>query len=319
MMFFALLLQAGSEPPPLPVRARQFFAPLPARMDAPGLSPQPAQIELGRKLFYETQLSFNNTQSCNTCHDLMAYGQDGRPTSPGAVRGRGKRNAPSVYTAALHKAQFWDGRSSSVEDQARFPILNEIEMGMPSETLVEQRLRAVPEYRRLFARAYPHDLEPVRWERVLQAIGAFERGLLAPAPFDRYLQGEVAALDASQARGLEHFLRVGCVQCHQGPALGGDRLQKIGQRRPFPCDDRGRAEATGQAQDEGVFKVPSLRNVSETGPYYHHGQVRRLEEAVQLMGQHELDVELTPQEVMEICDFLLSLKGQIPTDYVKPP
>lgn len=319
VIFFALLLQASSETPPLQVLARKHFAPLPARMDAPGSQPQPAQIELGRRLFYETQLSMNNTQSCNTCHDLRFYGQDGRPTSPGAVRGRGKRNAPSVYTAAMHTAQFWDGRSPNVEDQARFPILNEIEMGMPNEALVEQRLRAIPEYRQLFARAFPQDKEPLRWERLLQAIGAFERGLLARAPFDRYLEGDVSALDDRQLRGLEHFLRLGCVQCHQGPALGGGSLHKIGHKRPFPCQDRGRAEATGKPEDEGVFKVPSLRNIGETAPYYHDGQVRKLEEAVRLMGQHELDVDLTPQQVMEICDFLLSLTGEIPTDYIKSP
>ena len=319
LLFLALLLQAFCESPPLQVRARQVFSPLPSSAARPGAPLDPAQVELGRHLFYETQLSFNNTQSCNTCHDLERYGVDGRPTSPGAVHGRGTRNAPSVYTAALHVAQFWDGRSPTVEDQAQFPILNDIEMGMHNEKEVEERLRAIPAYRERFARAFPNDPQPLRWPRLLQAIGAFERGLLAPAPFDRYLEGDLSALDAQQCRGLEHFIRVGCAQCHQGPALGGTSLQKIGQKRPFPCSDRGRAQATGKPEDEGLFKVPSLRNVVETRPYYHDGSVFRLEDAVKLMGEHELDVDLTPQEVMEICDFLTSLTGKIPADYIKPP
>ena len=319
LLLVGLLIEAGSEGTPLQVRARKVFAPLPARMDLPGNAPTAAQIDLGRRLFYEKRLSFNETQSCNTCHDLQQYGVDGRATSPGAVRGRGTRSAPSVYTAALHVAQFWDGRSPTVEGQAGLPILNPIEMGMQSATQVEERLRDIPDYPPRFASAFPQDPQPLRFKRIVQALGAFERGLVAPAPFDRYLEGDVQALDERQAKGLEDFLRVGCVNCHQGPAVGGGSLQKLGQKRPFPTTDRGRAESTHRPQDEGLFKVSSLRNIAETGPYFHNGRVRRLDEAVQLMAEHELDLSLTAQEVMEICDFLTSLTGQIPTDYIKAP
>ena len=153
----------------------------------------------------------------------------------------------------------------------------------------------------------------------MQALGAFERGLVTPAPFDGYLQGDEQLLDTSQQRGLEHFLRLGCAECHSGPALGGASFQKLGRKQPFVSEDRGRFTVTQQASDDGVFKVPSLRNVCETAPYFHDGRVRKLEEAVRLMATHECDQALTPQELSELCDFLTSLTGQIPLDYVRYP
>ena len=315
-----LFWPVGSEQPPLLLRARRLFSPVPTRMDGSRPAPTPAQIDLGRVLFYEKQLSQNNTMSCNSCHDLrFGYGADGRPTSPGAVSGRGTRNAPTVYHAALHQSQFWDGRSPDVEDQAQFPVLNVVEMAMPSPAEVEKRLRASLEYEKLFRAAFPQDPNPVRWPRVLQAIGAFERGLVTPSPFDRYLEGEEQVLDSSQSRGLEHFLRLGCADCHNGPALGGLNLHKLGRKQPFASQDRGRFTVTHKASDDGVFKVPSLRNVCETAPYFHDGGVRKLEEAVGLMAKHECGQNLTPQQLGELCDFLTSLTGQIPLDYVRSP
>jgi len=315
-----LLWPVGSEQAPLLLRARKLFSPVPIRMDGSRATPTPAQIDLGRVLFYEKQLSQNNTMSCNSCHDLRSgYGADGRPTSPGAVSGRGTRNAPSVYHAALHSSQFWDGRSPDVEDQAQFPVLNAVEMAMSSPAEVEKRLAAQPEYRKLFAAAFPQDSNPVRWSRVLQALGAFERGLVTPGPFDRYLQGDEQVLDASQLRGFEHFLRLGCAECHNGPALGGVSLQKLGRKQAFASQDRGRYAFTHKASDDGVFKVASLRNVCETAPYFHDGRVRKLDEAVSLMAEHECGQSLSPQELAELCDFLTSLTGQVPLDYVRSP
>lgn len=315
-----LLLPALSEPLSLLQRAQKVFKPLPARMDGQLSAPSPALIDLGRRLFYEKQLSQNNTMSCNSCHDLRyGYGADGRVVSPGAVSGRGTRNAPSVYHAALHASQFWDGRSPTVEDQARFPMLEKVEMAMPSLDEVESRLRSSSEYVRRFAEAYPGQKQPVTWKNAMLAIGAFERGLVTPGPFDRYLQGDESALDSSQLKGLEHFLRLGCAECHDGAALGGNQLRRLGARESFLSEDRGRIQATHLQSDDGVFKVPSLRNVCETAPYYHNGRVARLEEAVSLMGRHECGKRLSPQEVSELCDFLTSLTGQVPKDYVSAP
>ncbi|MBS2036565.1 cytochrome-c peroxidase [bacterium] len=315
-----LLLPALCEPLSLLQRAQRMFKPLPTRMDGNLPVPAPAQIDLGRRLFYEKQLSQNNTMSCNSCHDLRyGFGADGRPVSPGAVSGRGTRNAPSVYHAALHVSQFWDGRSPDVEDQARFPMLEKVEMGMPSLDEVESRLRSNPDYVRRFAEAYPGQTQPVTWKNAMKAIGAFERGLVTPAAFDRYLQGDETALDSSQLRGLEHFMRLGCAECHEGAALGGGQLRKLGSKQAFASEDRGRFQVTHSSADDGVFKVPSLRNVCETAPYYHNGRVQKLEEAVVLMGRHECGQQLTPQQVNELCDFLTSLTGQIPKEYVSAP
>ncbi|MBX3169444.1 MAG: cytochrome-c peroxidase [Candidatus Eremiobacteraeota bacterium] len=319
-LILGLVLPVLGQPLSLLQRAQKVFAPLPQRMDEKGKIPGPALIELGRTLFYEKRLSQNNTMSCNSCHDLRyGFGADGRPTSPGAVSGRGTRNAPTVYHAALHSWQFWDGRSPTVESQAGSPLTNPVEMAMPDGFEVEKRLLADPGYRRLFAQAFPGDPQPVRYAYVMLAIGAFERGLVTPAPFDRYLEGDETALDSRQLKGLEHFLRVGCAECHHGAALGGTELRKLGRKEAFASQDRGRFLATHAAADDGVFKVPSLRNVCETGPYYHNGQVRQLEEAVALMGRHECGQQLTPQEVAELCDFLTSLTGEIPKDYVRSP
>lgn len=315
-----LVLPVLAAPQSLLQRAQKVFAPLPVRMDERGKTPRPALIDLGRRLFYEKQLSLNNTMSCNSCHDLRnGFGADGRPTSPGAVSGRGTRNAPSVYNAALHFWQFWDGRSATVETQAGAPMTNPVEMALPDGFEVEKRLLAIPDYVKRFALAFPEDEHPVRWTHAMEAIGAFERGLVTPAPFDRYLEGDETALDSRQLKGLDLFLRVGCAECHHGATLGGNELRQIGRKEAFPSQDRGRFLATHLAVDDGVFKVPSLRNVCETGPYYHNGQVRKLEEAVSLMGRHECGQQLSPQEVSELCDFLTGLTGEIPKDYVSPP
>jgi cytochrome c peroxidase len=320
ILVMLLLLPGLCEPLSLLQRAQKVFKPLPVRMDGKLPTPSPAQIDLGRRLFYEKQLSQNNTMSCNSCHDLRyGFGADGRPVSPGAVSGRGTRNAPSVYHAALHFWQFWDGRSLDVEDQAHFPILEKVEMGMPSLEEMERRLRANSDYPKRFAEAYPGEAQPVTWRHAVQAIGAFERGLVTPAPFDRFLEGDESALDSSQLKGLDHFLRLGCAECHEGAALGGTQLRKLGRVEAFASEDHGRFQATHIPADEFIFKVPSLRNVCETAPYYHNGRVQRLEEAVGLMGRHECGQQLTPQEIAELCDFLTSLTGTIPKEYVSSP
>jgi cytochrome c peroxidase len=296
------------------------FAAVPDRMDSEDEPAIPALVELGRHLYYETRLSLDESMSCNTCHDLAAYGVDGSPTSEGVRGDLGARNAPTVYHAAGHVAQFWDGRAANVEEQAKGPILNPVEMAMPSEEEVMARLRAIPEYVQAFEAAFPDDPNPMTYDNVAKAIGAFERGLVTPSRWDAYLAGDDDALTPEEKEGLETSLDAGCQGCHAGTYVGGNLFQRLGAVEPWPRqDDPGRFAVTGVEADRMLFKVPSLRNVAVTGPYYHDGSVRSLAEAVRLMGRHQLGRELTSEQVSSIVAYLSALTGEIPAAYVAPP
>jgi cytochrome c peroxidase len=276
-------------------------------------------VDLGRKLFFDPRLSKSGTISCNSCHSLTRYGADGQPTSPGHKGQRGGRNSPTVYNAHLQFAQFWDGRSPNVEDQAQGPVLNPIEMAMPDEASVAAVLKAVPEYSKAFSDLFPDDKQPVSLRNAAIAIGAFERGLLTPSRFDAYLSGDDSALNESEKSGLKSFIEVGCASCHSGAALGGTSYQKLGAKKAYPDEDLGRFALTKKEVDRSKFKVPILRNVSETGPYFHSGKVQTLDEAVELMGRHQLGKELSAAEKADIVAFLQSLKGELPADYIAAP
>ncbi|MCA9776573.1 MAG: cytochrome-c peroxidase [Candidatus Eremiobacteraeota bacterium] len=292
-----------------------LFKPLP---DRAGETASPEMVDLGRMLYYEKRLSKDGTISCNSCHDLQAYGVDGESTSLGVDGKRGGRNAPTVYNAALHVAQFWDGRSPDVEDQASGPMLNPVEMAMEKE-LVETRLQEIPEYQERFAKAFPEQKNPITLENTANAIASFERGLLTPGPFDRFLEGDATALDLGQMAGMKLFIEVGCASCHNGPGLGGGQYQKLGVKKEFDTKDLGRYEVTGKESDKKKFKVPSLRNITQTGPYFHDGSVASLHEGIAMMAEYQLDKELTPDEMSKLEAFLSSLTGQIDSDYVKEP
>ncbi len=292
-------------------------APLPAAMETAANPLAAAKVDLGRTLYYDTRLSLNNNVSCNSCHSLTGYGVDGRQFSLGTKNQPGGRNAPTVYNAAAHIAQFWDGRAPTVEEQAKGPVLNPVEMGMPNATLVLSRLRAVSAYRVAFKNAFPGQANPITYDNVGLAIGAFERGLVTPGPWDRFLKGDSTALTPEQRRGFNAFVSAGCQACHAGALVGGAMYQKLGMVRPWTDkSDVGRAAVTHQASDTLVFKVPSLRNVTQTGPWFHNGSVATLPQAVRLMGQHQLGRDLTDQQVAEIVDFLQALKGDLPTSYI---
>ena len=279
-----------------------------------------AKINLGRMLFYEPRLSKGQDVSCNSCHDLANYGVDGKRFSTGFQGQLGGRNSPSVYHAAGHLAQFWDGRAADVEEQAKGPVLNPVEMAMPSAAAVVATLKAIPGYRQAFAEAFPHEPDPVTFDNMARAIGAFERKLVTPSRWDRFLNGDRAAITQEEMAGHHEFMHGGCAACHNGPYVGGRMFQKLGAEKPWPAtDDPGRIAVTQNAADRMVFKVPSLRNVEKTAPYFHSGHVNRLAEAVQLMGRHQLGVELEPQQVTRIVAWLKTLTGEIPRDYIKPP
>lgn len=310
---------AAADGAALQARAAGLFGVLPAEMASDDRPVTEARVALGRMLYYENRLSRNQAISCNTCHDLARYGVDGEPTSSGHKAQRGGRNSPTTYNAALHIAQFWDGRAADVEAQAKGPVLNPIEMAMPDADAVVRVLKSIPGYAPLFAAAFPGEADPVTYDNAATAIGAFERRLVTPSAFDRFLAGDPAALTPAQLTGLATFMEAGCATCHSGVGIGGGMYQKLGIVKPYETADAGRAVVTGSDADRYFFKVPSLRNITETGPYFHDGRVATLDDAIRLMADHQLGRALTDAQVAEIRTFLAGLKGDIPADYIAPP
>ena len=198
--------------------------------------------------------------ACNSCPPLAHYGQDGEPTSPGHRGQRGGRNSPTVYNAAFHVSQFWDGRAANVEEQAKGPVLNPIEMAMPSEEAVVAVLASIPGYVEAFAVAFPDDDESLSYENMARAIGAFERKLATPGRFDAFMEGDLDALSAAELAGLQAFIETGCITCHIGPTVGGTLYQKLGLVKPYETADEGRFEVTGEEAQRKRCKVPSRRN-----------------------------------------------------------
>lgn len=313
---------APATPAPPAVAREQLavFARLPAVAAAESGQPSEAAVTLGRMLFYEPRLSKSQTISCNSCHDLATYGADGQATSDGHKGQVGTRNSPTVLNAAAHFAQFWDGRAPDVEGQAKGPVLNPVEMAMPSEARVVLVLESMPEYVDLFEKAFPNDKRPVTYDNMARAIGAFERRLMTPSRWDALLSGDGTALTADETLGLKTFLGAGCQACHNGALLGGTSYQKLGAVKAYPrSSDPGRAAVTKAGADKGVFKVPSLRNVEKTGPYFHDGQVDSLDRAVREMAEYQLGKSLSDAETARIIAFLKVLTGKIDRDYTKPP
>ncbi len=293
---------------------------LPEEMASQGRVLSPARVDLGRMLYYEPRLSKSKAVSCNTCHPLDKYGVDGGKVSLGHEGLKGARNAPTVYNAAGHFVQFWDGRAADVEEQAKGPVMNPVEMAMPSAAEVEGVLRAMPGYQQAFRKAFPGESNPVTFDNMAIAIGAFERKLVTPSRWDRYLKGDDSALSAAEKAGWATFRTAGCQTCHMGPYVGGSVYRKLGEAQAFPnTADAGRYEVTRREADRMMFKVPSLRNVAKTGPYFHNGEVAQLQEAVRLMGRHQLGQELSTAQVASIATFLNALTGEIPREYIKQP
>jgi cytochrome c peroxidase len=271
-------------------------------------------------LYYDARLSRGQDVSCNTCHALDKYGVDDEALSTGFKGQKGSRNAPTVYNAAGHFVQFWDGRAANVEEQAMGPILNPVEMAMPDQKRVIQVLRSMPEYVEAFKKAFPDEKNPVMYDNVGLAIGAFERKLVTSSRWDKFLGGDQTALTDREKAGLNAFLDAGCQACHSGAFLGGSVFQKLGAVKPYPdTRDLGRFNVTKQDADKQVFKVPSLRNVEKTAPYFHDGSVKTLKEAVTNMANYQLGRTLSPADVTSILSFLNTLTGDLPSEYIKEP
>ncbi len=297
----------------LRAKANQLLGALPSRM--PGSENDTAGlIGLGRKLYFDKRLSLNRAISCNTCHVLDHWkgGVDGEPTSDGVFGRRGERNAPTVLNAGLHFAQFWDGRAPNLEEQAKVPILRAVEMAMPSEAEVLKRLRAVSSYRTRFAKAFPGAGQPFTFDDVAKAIAAFERTLITHDRFDDFLKGDDRALNRRELKGLELFLSKGCATCHHGPLLGANSYQKMGLAHPYQNqEDKGRYTVTKAENDLYQFKVPSLRNIALTAPYFHDGSQAKLEDAVAKMAYLQLDRKLAPEDIALITKFLRTLSDKV--------
>ncbi|WP_228029717.1 cytochrome-c peroxidase [Leptospira borgpetersenii] len=290
-----------------------------------GEADTPELIQLGEKLYFEKRLSANNTQSCNSCHNIIgnAGGVDNLPTSPGAFGKNGVRNSPTVFNAGFHLAQFWDGRAKDLKEQAKGPILNPLEMAMPSAIEVEKKIGEIPEYQELFAKAYSDsstkenpktasvEMKKITYDNIAGAIAAFERSLKTQDRFDDFQRGDYKALSTEEQEGLEKFLTTGCTTCHVGPLLGGNSFRKLGQVNPYEnTNDKGRQDLTKNPTDAFVFKVPSLRNVAMTGPYFHDGKTTTLEEAVKKMAYLQLGKELSESDTKSIATFLKTLTNK---------
>jgi cytochrome c peroxidase len=318
----AALASAGCANRPVTVDTSklQGFAPLPAAPVYRASDSTTAKVDLGRMLYYDARLSKNQTVSCNSCHRLSLYGVDGKATSEGQGGQRGSRNSPTVYNASMQFRQFWDGRAPDVEKQAQGPLLNPIEMAMPSEQAVVERLKAIPGYKPAFQKAFPGERDPITLDHVSEAIGVFERGLRTPSRWDAYLQGDQSTLTALEKAGFNQFVDAGCAMCHSGDLVGGHAYQKLGVRKEYSdTSDPGRYAVTQNQSDRMVFKVPSLRNVAMTGPFFHNGKVETLEEAVTQMAMYQTGKPLSPEGRDSIIVWLKCLTGEIDVNYVKPP
>ena len=298
----------------------------------PGMAPAPednptteAKVELGKMLFMDPRFSSTGTVSCNSCHNIMEGGDDSRSVSM-CVHGKtGGRNAPTVWNAAFHSVQFWDGRENLLEDQAKGPVTNPVEMGMSDIEKAMDQVRAIPGYRPYFKKAFGENSMSVN--NAAKAVAAFERTLITPnSAYDRFVKGDKQALSEQQQKGMQTFSDVGCVACHSGAAFNGPQVTfGVGFYAKFPtftehavvtkyqlAQDKGRAEATGKKEDEHNFRVPTLRNITDTAPYFHNGSVNDLHEAVRVMAATQLNKELLPQEIDDIVAFLKALTGEYP-------
>lgn len=297
-----------------------MFQPLPAQAASPSNEITDAKVDLGRMLYYETRISKGGKMSCNSCHVLDKYGNDNLPFSPGHEGKLGGRSSPSTYNAALHVTQFWDGRAPSVEEQAKGPVLNPVEMGAPSADFVIQVLKSMPGYVEAFKAAFPGEADPVSYDNFGKAVGAFERKLLTPSKWDAFLKGNKDAFSAEEKKGFATFAKTGCVTCHNGAPVGGMMYQKLGLVKAWPdLKDNGRADVTKNDGEKSFFKVPSLRNITETAPYLHDGSVKTLDEMVKKMAEYQLGKQLSDEETASIITFLKALKGDLPADYIKKP
>jgi cytochrome c peroxidase len=279
------------------------------------LSLDEAKVALGNRLYHDTRLSGDDTVSCATCHDLAKGGTDQSPTSTGIGGAVGPINAPTTYNSGLFVRQFWDGRAADLEEQAAGPVHNPIEMGSNWDQVIP-KLEEDPDYVEAFAALYP--AQGISGETIVDAIAVFERSLITPnARFDQFLRGDTDAITEQEKQGYELFKSIGCSNCHVGAAMGGQSFERMGLQSDYFADrgnvqevDNGRFNFTKDEKDRFKFKVPSLRNIAVTYPYFHDGQTDNLKEAVMIMSKYQEGRELSDEEADLIVQFLKSLTGE---------
>lgn len=297
-------------------RAKELFQALPT-IEAQVAKVSAESVELGKMLYFDPRLSSSWLVSCNSCHQVGMGGVDSQETSIGHGWNKGPRNAPTVLNSVFNLAQFWDGRAPDLKEQAKGPVQAAVEMNNQPEKVI-QTLKSMPGYVARFEKAFPGSKDPVTFENMAKAIADFESTLITPdSPFDQFLKGDANALSAQAKQGLTLFMDKGCSGCHNGINVGGGMYQPFGVvERPgadiLPPGDKGRFAVTKTLSDEYVYKVPSLRNVALTAPYFHSGKVWSLKQAVGVMGAAQLGIKISDSEADNIVAFLQSLTGKQP-------
>ena len=311
-------------------RAKLIFKPFPSSAALEDTELTPERVALGKALFFETRVSTDGRLGCVTCHTPSFYGADTLALSVGIQGKVLPRNASTVFNTPLLVAQHFGGNRATVEEQAVKALISPVAYGNASYEQVEKKLAQLG-YQNWFDKAYPGEAKSLSVQNWGKAIGAFERTLLTPGPFDRFLEGDTQALSKKGKLGLEKFMSVGCAGCHYGSTVGGQSYQKFGITQDYwlvtgstPKDafkgyDKGRFHDTQKEADAFMFKVPQLRNVAVTPPYFHDGSVATLPQAVRIMAQLQLGKTLSDEEVSDIVAFLESLTGTVPADFVKAP
>ena len=295
---FAISMNASANEPIQPIK--------------PAVVKNPDMVELGKMLFFDPRLSKSGFISCNSCHNLSMGGTDNIPSSIGHKWFQGPINAPTVLNSSMSLAQFWDGRAKDLKEQAGGPIANPGEMGSTHKLAIEV-IQSIPQYHGYFEKAFGS--KEINIDKVTEAIAAFEDTLVTPnSRFDKWLKGDKAAINQQELGGYELFKNIGCVCCHSGAAVWGAMYQKFGVHTPYKTASKieGRKAVTGKDEDLNVFKVPTLRNIELTYPYFHDGAVTSLEDAVRTMGKVQLNKDLNEKDVDSIVAFLKTLTGDQP-------
>ena len=306
-------------------QAQAMFKPLPKDMGTAEFPVTPERVTLGRLLFFDPRISLDGTVSCAKCHQPSLYGTDALAKPIGVKDRQNPRNAPTVLNAALQLAAHWRGDRVNVEDQATKALIGPPSFGQPDFQAAMAKIKAIPNYREMFRKVFPGDKDPITPENWGKAIGAYERTLVTPSPFDAYLAGNIQALTPAARDGLRKFIDIGCTACHSGVGVGGGMYQKFGvvedlwKETHSQTINKGRFDVTNNSVDMYLFKVPSLRNVAMTPPYFHDGSVATLPAAVYVMGKVRLGKDLSKQDVDAIVIFLGSLTGRLPKDFETVP
>ncbi|WP_038019025.1 cytochrome c peroxidase [Thermithiobacillus tepidarius DSM 3134] len=308
-------------------QAQKLFKPLPKDMGTRENPVTPARVALGRALFFDPRISVDGTVSCAKCHKPQLYGTDGLAKAIGNHAKVNPRNSPTILNAALQGvvSAHWRGDRKSVEDQATKSLIGPPSFGLPNNEAAVARLKAIPGYQPMFKAAFPNDADPYSVDNWGTAIGAYERTLVTPGPFDAFLRGDTRALSPTAKAGLRDFISVGCASCHNGPGLGGTSYQKFGVHQNYWSAtgskevDKGRFDVTKDEKDLYVFKVPILRNVAMTPPYFHDGSVATLPAAVRIMAKVQLNKTLSDAQAHNIVAFLDSLTGPLPKNFATVP